>query len=205
METRDQTKSIVHKEASARLWGELRGRFSSFNIGQIISLAAILLFVGICLALAPFNPSLLPFLKMIIVVLLILFVGVVIGGFVRNAFTKPEDEFSPVITKFMHQHRAIEIRGLPSSAVTEQFIGGVSALVFIENPPPEGVIEGDVTDDKAIRLLSDVEKQQLREKERQEIEQHKKKVQQALLDVSKGGSATAKPALPQGTSEANPV
>jgi len=188
METKDSPKPIVHREASARLWGELRGRFSSFNIGQIISLAAILLFVGICLALAPLNPSLLSLLKTTIVILLGLFVVVVIGGFIRNAFTKPEDEFSPVITKFMHQHRAIEIRGLPSSAVTEQFIGGVSALVFIENPPPEGVIEGDVTDDKAIRLLSDAEKQQLRERERQEIEQHKKKVQQALLDMGKGGS-----------------
>jgi hypothetical protein len=149
------------------------------------------------LVLAPRNPSFLPLLKIIIVVLLILFVGVVIGGFIRNAFTKPEDEFSPVITKFMHQHRAIEIRGLPSSAVTEQFIGGVSALVFIENPPPEGVIEGDATDDKAIRLLSNEEKQRFREKERQEIEQHKKKVQETLLDMSKSGGAAAKSASPQ--------
>jgi len=121
---------------------------------------------------------------------------VVTGGFIRNAFTRPENEFSPVVTKFMHQHRAIEIRGLPSSAVTTEFIGGVSALVFIENPPPEGIIEGDVTDQKAIRLLTDAEKQELREKERQELEQHKKKVQQTLLGISKGSSGGGRPALP---------
>ena len=102
-------------------------------------------------------------------------------------------------------HRAIEIRGLPSSAVTTEFIGGVSALVFIENPPPEGVIEGDVTNQKAIRLLTDAEKQELREKERQELEQHKTRVQQVLLDMSKGGGGGGKPTLPHGASESAPV
>ena len=196
MEGKDQPKPVLHREASARLWGELRGRFSSFNVGQIVSLTAILLFVGLCLTFAGFNPSLLTFLKGIVVVLLVLFVVVIVGGFIRNAFTRPENEFSPVITKFMHQHRAIEIRGLPSSAVTTEFISGVSAQVFIENPPPEGVIEGDVTNQKAIRLLTDAEKQELREKERRELEQHKKKVQQALLDMSRGSGASGSTPAP---------
>ncbi len=195
MDGKGAGKTVLHREASARLWGELRGRISSFNAGQIISLAAIVLFSGLFLWFTASVPSLGDFLKPIVVVLLVLFVLVIIGGFVRNWRTKPEDEFSPVITKFMHQHRAIEIRGLPTSAVTTDFLGGISALIFLENPPPEGLIEGDVTDDKAIRMLSDQEKAELQQRERREIEQHKKNVQETLKGI-KPQSADAKAAVP---------
>ncbi len=192
MQDKNPPQSVIHREASARLWGELKGRLSSFNISQIISLTAILLFVVICLVFAGTSPSLLAFLKPLVIALSVLFFLVVVGGSTRNAFIKPQDEFSPVITKFMQQHKAVEIRGLPSSTVTAEFIGEVSSVIFLENPPPEGVIEGDVTDDKSIRLLTEQEKEAIKVKEHQEIEQHIKK---KLLEVKRKADAV-KESLP---------
>jgi len=54
-----------------------------------------------------------------------------------------------------------------------------SALVmssYPENEPPVGVIQGDVTDPKSIKILSDKEREDIAKKENKEIEQHRKEV-----------------------------
>ena len=189
MDDKTHPSSIVHREASARLWGELKARLSSFNTNQIISSASIIIFVIALLSIGSSNAALLPFILPTVVVLIILFACVVVGGFIRSLFIKPEDEFAPVMTKFMHQHRAIEISGLPRNAITKDFIYDVSAAVFVENPAPIGLIEGDAADDKSIKLLGEKERTEIQEKERKELEAHKQHILEQIKSAKKDAPA----------------
>ena len=103
-----------------------------------------------------------------------------LSGFVRSCWIKPEDERYPTSTKFMGSNKIVEIKNMPKSLLTRELLTTMASLVFPENEPPVGLIEGNVTDDKSIRKLSEEEKKQFQEKEHKEIQEHQSKIAQEL-------------------------
>lgn len=187
MNDKDKNSVSVKKQVTAGILGTFKGRVSSFNQHQIICLIALIILILICIANLGFFPAIFtPLLYISIVAFLVL----MIAGFIRSCCIKPEDESYSTATRFIGMNRIVEIKNMPKSLINKELLTAVASLVFPENEPPVGLIEGNVTDDKSIRKLSEEERKQFQEKEREEIQKHQHKIaeevrniqQQALLE-----------------------
>lgn len=177
MNDKHKNSVSVKKQVTAGILGTFKGRVSSFNQHQIICLIALTILILICIKnLGAYLSVFTPLLYISVIVFFLL----MIAGFIRNSRMKPEDESYPISTRFMGFNRIVEVKNMPKSLLTRELLTTVASLVFPENEPPIGLIEGDVTDDKSIKKLSEEERKQFQEKERKEIEQHQHKIAQEL-------------------------
>lgn len=103
----------------------------------------------------------------------------------RHCFIRPGDDFHETSTRILGINKAIEISNMPQSLVTKEFFEAVCTMRFFENDPPKGVIEGDVTDDKSIRMLSEEERNKLKEEERKAILTHQENIKHKVLELQK--------------------
>lgn len=169
----DNNSVNVKRQVTASVLGTFKGRVSSFNQNQIIWLIGLVILILICIKNISSYPSIFtPLLYLFIIAFFVLMAA----GFIRSCCIKPEDESYPTSTKFIGFNRMVEIKNMPKSLVNRELLTTVASLVFPENEPPVGLIEGDVTDDKAIRKMSEEERKQFQEKERGEIQQHQRKI-----------------------------
>lgn len=170
----------VKKQVTAGILGTFKGRVSSFNQHQIICLIALIILILICIANLGSYPSI--FTPVLYISMSTFFISM-IAGFIRSCWIKPEDESYSTATRFIGMNRIVEIKNMPKSLINRELLTVVASLVFPENEPPVGLIEGNVTDDKSIRKLSEEERKQFQEKEQEEIRQHQHKIVQELRQV----------------------
>ncbi|MBL8676239.1 MAG: hypothetical protein JNJ47_02270, partial [Alphaproteobacteria bacterium] len=124
----------------------------------------------------------------VILVLIIAFLILLFVGLRRQCKISPMDELNQFSAKLVGVDRSYEIKA-PNSLLTKELFSALVIPTYPENEPPVGVIEGDVTDKNAIKILTDDQRKALAEKE--EIIQHQKDV------VVKVEALTIKSELPQ--------
>jgi hypothetical protein len=166
-----QTK-VTHK-TSAAIASKFTGNVSNFNQFIIIAGAIFVILIGIFAGLSIKSPStFLPILYIFIVLLVL----VIVAGFIRHCFVKPTDDVYPMSAKIMALDKSVEIQGMPPSLVLPELLTTIASLSFPQNEPPAGLIKGDVTDKKSIKLLSDEEKVKFEEDEKKAIQEHQKNI-----------------------------
>jgi len=177
MDEKHKNLVSVKKQVTAGILGTFKGKVSSFNQHQIICLIALIIFICICISNLGSYPSI---FNPLLYISIIAFFLLMLSGFIRSCWIKPEDESYPTSTKFMGFNKIVEIKNMPKSLLTRELLTTMASLVFPENEPPVGLIEGNVTDDKSIRKLSEEERKQFQEKEHKEIQEHQSKIAQEL-------------------------
>jgi hypothetical protein len=180
MKNKENSSVSVRKEWSAGIAGIFKGKVSNFNQHQIISFVVLIILALICLGGLNLNIAVcMPILIIDVVAIMVL----VMAGFIRHCYVKPTDDFYETTTRILGVNKAIEITNMPASLVTREFIEAVAGMQFFENEPPVGLIEGEVTDDKSIRMLSEEERKGYKENERKAILQHQDKIKKQLDEL----------------------
>lgn len=167
------------KGLSAGVFTILKGKVSNFNQGLIIYFSALLLLIFICVFNLESHPKVFVSLFHFSVRAIFVLIGI---GVIKNWLSKPE---FPISTKFIGVNREIEMKNVPKSMLTKELFMTVATLIYPENEPPVGLIEGDVTDDKSIKMLKEEERQQFQEKECKAIREHQCKIVQELRQVQR--------------------
>jgi len=162
--------ATIVKRISAGISGTFKGRVSHFNQFLIISSISLIVLICVFIPISIKFPQFFPILYLFVWAFVILLVA----GFLRYCLVKPTDEDYPITTKIMAMSKAIEIKNAPASLITQEFIAMVSSMQFFQNEPPKGLIEGEVTDKKAIKMLSEEEREEFSKKEGKDIIQHQK-------------------------------
>jgi len=101
-------------------------------------------------------------------------------GLVRHCFIKTEDELTGGSALICAENKIVELKNLPNSLLSKSLIETVCSLRFLENEPPVGLIEGDVTDSKSIKILNEEERAKLKEEEHKAILKHQEKIQEEI-------------------------
>ena len=169
---RNQKDSGFKPGIAAGMFGNLTGRVSNSNQYFIIIFAALLILIAILAPLIPVAP------KIFIPTILILVVAVlalIVAGLIRQCRINPMDELNQFSAKMVSLGKSYEIKA-PSSFLASDLFSALVMASYPENEPPVGLIQGDVTDEKSIKILNDQEREEIAKKENKEIEQHRKDV-----------------------------
>lgn len=169
----------MKREWSAGIAGIFKGKVSNFNQHQIISFSVLIIVILICFLGLKLQISI--FLPILIIGLIAILV-LIVAGFIRHCFIKPGDDFHETSTRILGVNKAVEITNMPQSLVTKEFIEAVSTLRFFENEPPVGLIKGDVTNDKSIKILTEEERRKFQEDERKSILNHQESIKQQIKE-----------------------
>lgn len=169
--------------SSAAIAGVFKGKVSNFNQNIIIGLVALLILIGMCLFGLGAFPEI---LKPVLIIAIFFFFGLILTGAIRHCFIKPEDELPGGSALICAENKVVELKNLPNSLLSKSLIEAVCSLRFLENEPPVGLIEGDVTDSKSVRMLNKEERQKLKEEEHKAILEHQARIQEEIkkLQVS---------------------
>jgi len=168
------------RDFSAGIMAQFRGRVSDFNQTIIIGVIAMLVLISICFFNLKTNPD---FAIPILVISLILFFLLLLGGFIRQCCYKPGEEFSASTRICGINKGTIEMTGMPKSYLTKEFFQDLCSLMFPVNEPPIGLIKGDPTDKKSIVMLSEEERDKLKKEEAVAILEHQKKIRQEIKNL----------------------
>lgn len=176
--------TIKKHYAGALLQGTFQGRVSNFNQGLIISLAALIVLIFLCISALKFMPqTLIPLFVGILKSLFIAIAILITASFIRHCFVKPQDDSGGVSTKILGMNAVIEINNIPQSLLTKEFIEAVCSLRFFQNDPPVGLIKGDPADKKSIVMLNEDERERIKKEEEAAILEHQKKIREEIKNL----------------------
>lgn len=172
---------------SAGFFTILKGKVSNFNQGLIICFSALLILIFICIFNFGSHPTIfIPLFQFSAKA----FFALIIICVIRNWFAKPE---FPITAKFVGLNKEMEMKNVPRSMLTRELFMTIATLIYPENEPPVGLIEGDVTDDKSIKKLTKEQRKQFQEKERKAIQEHQHKIAQELRKLQQPAPAKQTP------------